>query len=43
LLQVFWRHGESDGVADCFVEAIVGAIAEEEGLRVVRTLVEIVA
>ena len=37
------RDGESDGVADRFVETVVGAILEERRLGVVGALVEIVA
>ena len=43
LLEVGGRDGEGDRVADGLVEAIVGAVAEQEGLPVVGALVEVVA
>src|SRR5471032_1165541 len=36
LLQVIRRDRQRDGVADRFVEAVVGAVAEQEGLLVIR-------
>src|SRR5262249_54717158 len=43
LLQVAGRHAERDGVPDRLVEAVVGALAEQEGLPAVRALVDVVA
>ena len=43
LLQVIGRDGKLDRVADRFVEAVVGAIAEEEGLLVIGALIVVVA
>src|SRR5713101_7090629 len=42
-LQVFRRNREGDGIADGFVETVVGAVLEKRRQVVVRTLVEIVA
>ncbi len=43
MLQVFGRDGKRDRVANSFVEAVVGAIAEERRLLIVGTLIKIVA
>ena len=41
--QVFRRYGKRNGVAHRLVEAVVGAVAEEEGLGVISALVKVVA
>ncbi len=43
LLQVLRRHRQRDGVANRFVESVVGAVAEQKRLLVVSALVEVVA
>ena len=43
LLQVIGRNGKRDGVADGFVETVIGAILEKRRLIFVGALVEIVA
>ena len=43
LHQVLRRDRQRDGVADGFVEAVVGAVAEERRQRVVGALIEVVA
>ena len=43
LHQVLRRDRQRDGVADGFVESVVGAVAEQERLLVVGALVEVVA
>ena len=43
LVQILGRHRQRDGVADGFVEAVVGAVLEQERLVLVGALVEVVA
>ena len=43
LVQVFGRDRQRDGIADGFVEAVIGAVLEQERLILVGALVEVVA
>ena len=40
--QVLRRHRQRDRIADRFVEAVIGAVAEQERLLVIGALIEVV-